>query len=102
MWRGLKELTNQIGRWLRPDPKQDIVELLGREYADKMTDARQFRLHAEQMRYDHFRARLRRIADQEEQHAQWLKDRIIALGGAIPQVRFEPQDARNTWEDLRL
>jgi bacterioferritin (cytochrome b1) len=102
MWRGLKQLTNQIRRTLRHDPKQDMVDLLGREYADKMKDARQFRLHAEQMRYDHFRAQQRRIADQEEQHTQWLKERIIALGGAIPQVALEPQDAGNTWEDLRL
>ena len=102
MWRSLKILMARLLRRLRHDPKQDIVDLLGREYADKMTDARQFRLHAEQMRYDHFRSQLRRIADEEEQHAQWLKDRIVALGGDIPQVTFEPDDARNTWEDLRL
>jgi len=76
--------------------------LLSREYTDKMKDARQYRLHAEQTRYNHFRAQLERIADEEEKHAQWLLDRIIALGGAIPQVTSEPEDARNTWEDLGL
>ena len=102
MWRDLKDLTNQILRTLRRDPKQDIVDLLGRQYAGKMKAARQFRLHSQQMRYQQFRAKLQQIADDEEKHAQWLKDKIVALGGEIPQATFEPEDARNTWEDLRL
>ena len=102
MWRGLKNLISRLQRRLRGDRNQEIVELLGRLYADKMKDARQFRLHSEQMRYHHFRAKLERIADEEEKHAQWLKDRIVALGGEVPPVTAEPEDARNTWEDLRL
>lgn len=102
MWRGLKNLTARLLRRLRHDPKQDIVDLLGRQYADKMKDARQFRLHSEQMRYPQFRAKLQQIADDEEKHAQWLRDKIVDLGGEIPHVTLEPEDARNTWEDLRL
>jgi hypothetical protein len=102
MWRSLKHLTNRLLRTLRHDRKQDIVDLLGREYADKMKDPRKFRLHSEQMRYNHFRAKLQRLVDEEEKHAQWLRDRVVALGGEAPQVISEPEDARNTWEDLRL
>ncbi|HEX9454447.1 MAG TPA: ferritin-like domain-containing protein [Candidatus Binatia bacterium] len=102
MWHGLKNFMSRLRRTLRRDRKQEIVELLGRFYADKMKDARQFRLHSEQMRYHHFRVKLERIADEEETHAQWLKDRIVVLGGEVPQVTAEPEDARNTWEDLRL
>ena len=61
MWHGLKNFMSRLRRTLRRDRKQEIVELLGRLYADKMKDARQFRLHAEQMRYEHFRSQLRRI-----------------------------------------
>jgi bacterioferritin (cytochrome b1) len=102
MWRGLKILMARLLRRLRHDPKQDIVDLLGREYADKMKDARQYRLHAEQMRYKHFRDQLWQIADEEEKHAQWLKDRIIALGGEIPQIPSTLEDGWNSWEDLGL
>jgi bacterioferritin (cytochrome b1) len=102
MWSVLKTLGSRLQRALSHDRRQEILALLSREYADKMKDARQYRLHAEQMRYNHFRAQLERIADEEEKHAQWLLDRIIALGGAIPQVTSEPEDARNTWEDLGL
>jgi len=102
MWSVLKTLGSRLQRALFHDRRQEILALLSREYADKMKDARQYRLHAEQMRYNHFRAQLERIADEEEKHAQWLLERIIALGGAIPQVTSEPEDARNTWEDLGL
>ena len=102
MWSVLKTLGSRLQRALFHDRRQEILALLSREYADKMKDARQYRLHAEQMRYNHFRAQLERIADEEEKHAQWLLERIIALGGAIPQGTSEPEDARNTWEDLGL
>ena len=102
MWRGVKNSTARFLRRLRQDPKQEIVELLGREYSDKMKDARQYRLHAEQMRYKHFRDQLLQIADEEEIHAQWLKDRIIAFEGEVPQIPSRLADGSNTWEDLKL
>ena len=102
MWRGPKKLTDRLLRRLRRDPKQDIVDLLGRAYADKMKDSRQYRLHAEQMRYKHFRDQLLQIAEGEEKHAQWLKARLVALGGEVPQIPSTLEDGWSTWEDLGL
>jgi bacterioferritin (cytochrome b1) len=97
-----KKLGKGLQRVLTHDRRQEILALLGREYVDKMKDSRQYRLHSEQMRYEQFRDQLLRIADEEEKHSQWLKDRIIALGGEIPQISPTPEDGWNSWEDLRL
>ena len=102
LWSALKNLGNRLQRVLSHDRRQEILALLGREYVDKMKDSRKYRLHAKQMRYKHFRDRLLRIADEEEKHSQWLKDRIIALGGEIPQITSTLDDGWNSWEDLRL
>ena len=68
LWSAFKNLGNRLQRVLSHDRRQEILALLGREHADKMKDSRQYRLHAEQMRYKHFRDQLLRIADEEEKH----------------------------------
>ena len=103
LWSTLKSICSGLLRkLLTPNRRQEVLALLCREYADKLKDSRQYRLHAEQMRYKHFRDQLLRIADDEEKHAQWLKDRIIALGGEVSQISSTLEDGWNSWEDLRL
>jgi bacterioferritin (cytochrome b1) len=102
LWRLLKSFWGRIQRVLTRDPRQEILAILCQEYVDKMKDSLQYRRHAEQMRYKHFREKLLRIAEDEEKHAGWLKDRIIALGGKVPERSATLADGWNTWEDLRL
>ena len=98
----LKSIWGRAQRVLTQDPRKEILALLSQEYVDKMKDAFQYKRHAEQMRYKHFREKLLRIAEDEEKHAQWLKERILALGGEIPEISSAIEDGSNTWEDLRL
>ena len=102
LWSALKSIWGRVQRVLTHDPRKEILALLSQEYVDKMKDAFQYRRHAEQMRYKHFREKLLRIAEDEEKHAQWLKERIFALGGEIPEISSAIEDGSNTWEDLRL
>ena len=89
-------------RAITHDRRQEVLELLCREYVEKSKDAIQFRRHAERMHYSQFRDKLLRIADEEEKHAQSLKERIIALGGGVPGVSFTAEERWNSWEELRL
>jgi bacterioferritin (cytochrome b1) len=102
LWSALKSIWGRFQRVLTHDPREEILAILGQEYVDKMKDAFQYRRHAEQMRYKHFREKLLRIAEDEEKHARWLKERILALGGEIPEISSAVEDGWNTWEDLRL
>ncbi len=46
------------------------------------------------MDYPQFRERLLRIAAEEEAHVTWLRDTLLARGGAIPTRSFTPKVAK--------
>jgi len=98
----LKDIWSRMWRALWHDRREEVLRLLCREYLTQLKDAIQFRRHAEQMRYPHFRDKLLRIAEAEEKHAGTLKRRILALGGEIPKISPTPEEGWNNWEELRL
>jgi|SRR5215467_1025483 len=98
----LEGMWSRMWRALRQDRREEVLELLHREYLTQVKDSIQFRRHAEQMRYPQFRNTLLGIAETEEKHAATLKRRIIALGGDIPQIPPPTEDGWNNWEELRL
>ena len=98
----LKDIWSWMWRALQHDRGEEVLTLLCREYLTQLKDAIQFRRHAEQMRYPHFRDKLLRIAEAEEKHAGTLKRRILALGGEIPKISPTPEEGWNNWEELRL
>ncbi len=87
---------------LHPDDRQKLVEMLREEYVEEAQDVEQFTKHAQRMYYPQFRERLLRIAAEEQAHVQWLRDKIVALGGEIPQIFFTPKMGKNSWECLLM
>ncbi|HXG50185.1 MAG TPA: ferritin-like domain-containing protein [candidate division Zixibacteria bacterium] len=87
---------------LRPDHRQRLVEFLREEYVDEARDVAQFQEHARRMIYPHFRERLLRIAEEEKAHVEWLREKIVALGGEIPEVPIAVEKGRNAWENLLI
>jgi rubrerythrin len=87
---------------LQPDHRQRLLEVLRDEYVDEAKDVVQFEEHARRMTYPHFRERLLRIAEEEKAHVKWLRDKIQALGGEIPQMTFTVKNGRNSWENLLM
>ncbi|MBI3303192.1 MAG: ferritin-like domain-containing protein [Deltaproteobacteria bacterium] len=87
---------------LHPDDRQKLVEMLREEYIEEAQDVVQFTRHAQRMYYPQFRERLLRIAAEEQAHVQWLREKILALGGDIPQLSFTPKVGKNSWECLLM
>jgi len=87
---------------LQPDDRRKLVELLCEEYLEEARDVTQFTQHAQRMHYPQFRDRLLRIAAEEQAHVQWLREKILALGGEIPQLSFTPKAGKNSWECLLM
>ncbi|HWP58950.1 MAG TPA: ferritin-like domain-containing protein [Candidatus Acidoferrales bacterium] len=87
---------------LRSDERQRLVEFLREEYVDEARDVVQFEEHARRMTYPHFRERLRRIAEEEKAHVEWLREKIRALGGEVPEVPMALKRGRNAWENLLM
>ena len=80
--------------------RQRLIELLRDEYMKEVKDVAQFQEHADRMTYPHFRKRLLHIAEEEKAHVEWLRDKIRALGGELPEMLLPVTSGRNNWECL--
>jgi len=88
-----------LSRWLgTADGEHDVVRDLLEAYRAEAEHAAQLRQHAVHARYPQVADSLRQLADGEERHAGWLRDRIFELGGGVPPVAPLPPVARNQWE----
>ena len=94
-WRPFRDM-------LWSDQRRRLIEVLRDEYVDEAKDVAQFQEHARRMTYPSFRNRLLRIAEEEKAHVDWLRDKIRALGGTIPETKLTVKNGRNSWECLRL
>jgi hypothetical protein len=45
---------------------------------------------------------LLRLAEEERAHLEWLRDKLLALGGEVPHVSVIPKGAKNAWEALLM
>jgi len=82
--------------------RQRLLEILCAEFASEIQMERLFRQHAQKMHYPHFRERLLRIAADEERHAGWLREKISAFQGRLPEVALTETTGKNTWECLLM
>lgn len=101
-WSTLKKMWKWLLQSRAHDGQEDLLAMLCQEYAEETRHSIQFKAHAERMHYPQFRERLLKIAEEEEKHAQWLKEKIIGLGGEIPRILFTAERGLNSWEQLRL
>ena len=86
----------------QPDDRKKLLEILVQEYIEEAQHVSQFAEHARQMYYPQFREKLLRIAAEEQEHAQLLREKILAVGGEIPQISFTPKTGKNSWESLLM
>ena len=100
--RALHEGWKHFFEALHPDHHQQLLEMLRDAYLEEAQDVTQFTQHAERMHYPQFRARLLRIAAEEQAHVAWLRDKLLALGGELPTVSLTPKVTKNAWEALLL
>jgi rubrerythrin len=85
---------------LHPDPHPTLLEALRDTYLAEAHTVTQFAQDAERMEYPQFRARLLRMAAEDQEHVTWLRDTLLARGGAIPTRACPPTLAPTSWEAL--
>jgi rubrerythrin len=86
---------------LHPAPHPTLLEALRDTYLAAAHTVTQFTQDAERMEYPQFRARLLRFAAEEQGHVTWLRDTLLARGGAIPTRACPPTVAPTSWAALR-
>ena len=85
---------------LHPDPQPTLLEALRDTYLATAHTVAQFTQDAERMEYPQFRARLLRMAAEDQGHVTWLRDTLPARGGALPTRACPPTVAPTSWVAL--
>jgi bacterioferritin (cytochrome b1) len=91
-------------RWIGCSESSDeaVLKILRHRFADEKRSAERLKQHAEKMHYPQFRETLFRIAAEEAKHADWIAEKITALGGELPIIANRPREqGLNSWRYLR-
>src|SRR4029453_1127156 len=90
----------QFGNPPPRDPHPALLEALRHTYLAAAHAVTQFTQDAERMEYPQFRARLLHMAAEDQAHVTWLRDTLLAHGGAIPTGACPPTVAPTSWAAL--
>jgi len=77
---------------------RDLLADLSEDYRAEAAQAALLRAHAERARYPQAASALRDLADIEDRHAEWLRTRLLALGGRPPAAGPAAAGGNNQWE----
>jgi hypothetical protein len=87
-----------LSRWLgTAAAARDLGADLAGDFRAEAEQAARLREHAERARYPHMAAALRRLAETEERHAGWLRERLVARGVPLPAVEPGSRTGANQW-----
>ena len=85
---------------LHPDPHPTLLEALRDAYVAAAHTVTQVTRDAERMEYPQFRARLLGMVAEDQGHVTWLRDTLLARGGAMPTLACSPTGAPTSWAAL--
>jgi bacterioferritin (cytochrome b1) len=85
-----------------PDRGQVAIEILCQRYIDQRQRESQLTRHADKMHYPQYREKLLQIAADKSKHAESIGEKIIALGGKLPEVPERGSTNINSWQYLQL
>ena len=80
----------------------DAVDFLRRRYVEEMQRIERFKQHAEKMHYPQYREKFVQMANQKNQHAERIGEKIVALGGRLPDVVERRATDENSWQSLSM
>lgn len=100
-------MRGELSHWWRgflgigDEARRTALDILRQRYLDETEHAKTFNQHALQMHYPQFRDRLLHIAAEETEHAGLLAEKIIDLGGNLPEVAGEKAPTEHSsWQHL--
>jgi hypothetical protein len=77
---------------------RDLLADLAEDYRAEAEHAALLRQHAARARYPQAGAALTELAEVEERHAAWLRERLGALGGAVPPLGPVVSSGASQWQ----
>jgi hypothetical protein len=86
---------------LHQGPHPRLLEALRDTYLAAAHTVTQVTQDAERMAYPQFRARLLRMAAEDQGHVTWLRETLLARSGSLPTRACPPTVAPTSWAALR-
>ena len=80
----------------------DAVDFLRRRYVEEVQRAERFKQHAGKMHYPQYRDKFLQMAKEKSQHAERIGEKIVALGGRLPDVTERRATDENSWQSLSI
>ena len=74
-----------MGLFSRKGRREDFLKRLQNDYTQELFLSQKIKEAAENARYKHYREKLLKVASEEDQHADTIKQMILTLDGAIPE-----------------
>lgn len=96
----VKDSREPIEHAVIDDGRQEAIDMLRRQYGEEIQSIIRLQRHARRARYSQFTQGLLNIAKEEQRHAQWVVQRIHALGGKVPKVSVAPEGNPSGWRAL--
>ena len=100
-----KEWSERWRRFLGTSPEGNgkaAVDILRQRYVEEMQQTDRFKQHAQKMHYPQFHDKLLNMATQKSERARWIAEKIIALGGKLPEVPEPRSTDKNSWQSLLM
>jgi hypothetical protein len=76
--------------------------MLRQWYIEGAQQAALFRHYAQRMQYPQFEESLVRMAIDRNRRSQWIGEKILALGGQLPEFLEQPLTDENSWRSLLM
>jgi bacterioferritin (cytochrome b1) len=93
-WRRFLDLTT--------DGSGTAVDILRQRYVEEMQQADRLKQQARRMHYPQYQGKLLQLATEKGKHAQWVAEKIVALGGQLPDVPERRSTDANSWQSLLM
>jgi rubrerythrin len=85
-----------------PDRSFGAVDILRQRYVEEMQQAGRFKQYARRMLYPQYEGKLLQLATETRKHAQWIAEKIVVLGGQLPEVSEARSINENSWQSLLM
>jgi len=93
-WRRYFDLTT--------DGSCTAVDVLRQRYVEEMQQTDRLKQQARRMHYPQYQGKLLQLAAEKGKHAQWIAEKIVALGGKLPDVPERRSTDANSWQSLLM
>ena len=100
--------TNVWSKWWREflgaarDRDRVAIEILRQRYIEEMQGIAQLTKHAHTMQYAQFCEKLLQFTADKRKYAVRIAEKIIALGGKLPEVPERHSSGENSWRCLQI